>query len=242
MATSGKREIQAIAILLSIGVFLGISDKTTLFIFPQFGEEVFTLINFYLLTTVTLIVIVIWLAQNHNIPALPQIPSLWAVLLNFGIFFIPSYLAISWIISGSASIIPTFPLRNFIEQGLIASFENLVALILLPVIFPWGNGAGNLLSSPITIFSLKNYTLRFNPPNWNRFKYGIPAIIFITLLHSGAYSYQVATFSQFYIALVIAGVMFALLWGIKESYGFGACIAVHLSWNLILISIRGAIY
>lgn len=239
---TGKREIQAIAVLLSVGVYLGISDKTTKFVFPAFGQDIFELIRFYLLATIALITIVIWLAQNHNIPSLPKIPPLYTVILNFSIFFMLTYTLFAWIVSGNLSKIPIPNSQNFIEQSIIASFENTIAVILVPTIFPWGTGTGSVLRSPISLFKLRDYELKFDPPSINRFKYGLIGVLFITLLHAGAYSFQQATINQFYIAMVIAGIMFAIFWWVKETFGFGSCIATHLSWNLILISSRGAIF
>ncbi len=242
MAFAERREIQAIAVLLGVNAFLGISEKTTTFLYPTFGKEIFDLVNFYLLFMVVFGLIVVWLAINHNIPSLPKIPSLSAVILNFAIFLIPTYIIFSGIISGSWGIIPKFEIKDFIEQTIIASDENLLAFILLPTIFPLGTGTGNLLGKPTTIFTLKEYKLQFNPPDFNRFKYGLYAIIIITLLHAGAYSYQVSTFNEFYIAMFIAGIMFGVLWVIKETFGYGACVATHVSWNLVLITLKGSVF
>lgn len=238
---AGKREIQAIAVLLGINVFLGLSDKTTQFIWPDFGGEVFELVRFYLLSIVVFMAVVLWLAQNHNIPALPQIPSLWSVILNFTIFLIPSYLLISFLIQGQITSIPGVNSKDFIEQGIIALDENLLAFILLASVFPLGTGTGNALKSPWTLIKIADYRLNFNPPNFNRFKYGFYAILYITLLHAGAYSYQVSTAGEFFISLTVAFILFALLWLIKETFGYGACVASHLSWNLILIGVRGSV-
>jgi hypothetical protein len=238
---AGKREIQAIAVLLGINVFLGLSDKTTQFIWPDFGAQVFELVRFYLLAMVVFMAVVLWLAQNHNIPALPRIPSIWSVILNFIIFLIPSYLILSFIIQGQISTIPNVAPNNFIEQGLIALDENLLAFILLASVFPLGTGTGNMFRSPWTLIKIADYRLDFNPPNFNRFKYGLYAILYITLLHAGAYSYQVSTAGEFFSSLLIAFILFMLLWLIKETFGYGACVASHLSWNLILIGVRGSV-
>lgn len=240
-AFAGKREIQAIAILLGINVFLGLSDKTTKFIWPDFGAEVFDLVRFYLLAIVVFMAVVLWLAQNHNIPSLPTIPSIWAVILNFIFFLIPSYLLLSFLIQGQISTIPNVTGKDFIEQGIIALDENLLAFILLASVFPLGTGTGNILKSPWTIIKIADYNLNFNPPNFNRFKYGLYAILYITLLHAGAYSYQVTSTGEFFISLLIAFILFMLLWFIKETFGYGACVASHLSWNLILIGVRGSV-
>jgi len=236
-----KREITAIAILLSINAFFGLSDKTTKFIFPEFGQEVFDIINFYLLVILVFTVIVIWLDLKHGIPALPNIPSIWTVITTFTIFFIPSYFLITWLVSGTVGIPAIFQYKVFIEQSIIASDENLLAFILLPTIFPYGTGVGNIFRTPMNLFKFRDYRLDFNPPNWNRFKYGLYAIGFVTLLHAGSYSYQVATVSDFYVSLTIAFILFNFLWFTKESFGFGSCIAVHTSWNLVLITLRGAV-
>ena len=240
MAVAERREIQAIAALLSVNAFLGISDKTTKFLFPDFGQEVFDLVRFYLLTIVVFGLVVVWLAVNHNIPSLPKIPSIWAVVLNFAIFLIPSYLLIVYFFRGD-SYVPLFGIKSLIGQGIIASDENLLAFILLPTIFPLGTGVGSILRKPVTLLQIKDYSLNFNPPDLNRFKYGLYAISLITLLHVGAYSAQVATFNEFYAALLVAFVMFNVLWWIKETFGFGACVATHTSWNLALIALRGSI-
>jgi len=238
---SGKREITAIAILLSINALFGLSDKTTKFIFPEFGQEVFEIVNFYLFAILIFTIIVIWLEVNGNIVSLPTIPNIWVVFLNFAIFFIPSYLFISWLFQGNVSNVGIFSMRNFVEQGIVASNENLIAFILLPTIFPLGTGVGNILKKPLVLIKLRDYILNFNPPTWNRHKYGLKAIGLITLLHAGTYSYQSPDISGFYLSLTVAFILFNILWWIKETFGFGSCVACHLSWNLVLLTIRGAV-
>jgi hypothetical protein len=242
----GLREITAISLLLVANTFFGISEKQTTFIFPAFGKEVFSIISFY---TGALAIIgiafgltLIYRYINKQSLDLPSVPPTFAVILNFTLFIFASYLLITWLATGDILNIPIPSTRNLIEQTIISANENTLAFIFLVSIFPVGTGAGNILRSPWNLITLGEYKLNFNPPNWNRFKYGFYAIVLVTLLHAGAYSYQVQSFNEFYIALFIAGILFAFLWFIKESFGFGACIATHVSWNLVLLSVRGAVY
>ena len=256
MAVKGLKEITAIATLLVLNAFFGISDKETAFIFPAFGEEIFQVINFY---TGTLAIVgvafglILLYRHIKNQPLeLPTIPSTSVVILNYMIFLGLSYIVITWLITGNFNIpIPTF--KDFIEQNIIGADENTLAFIFLVSIFPFGSGIGNaafprfitslgIPQLPWNLITFGEYKLNFNPPDLNRLSYGTYGIILITLLHAGAYSYQVSTFNEFYAALLIAFVMFWALWWIKETFSFGACIATHVSWNLVLVTIRGSVY
>ncbi len=252
----GLREITAIAALLVVNAFFGISDKETTFIFPAFGQELFTIINFYTGALAILGVafgLVLLYRHIKNQPLeLPTIPSTVIVITNYMIFLIISYIVLTFFITGSLNLpIPAF--KDFIEQSLIAADENTLAFIFLATIFPVGSGIGNaklpsFLTSlsipqlPWRIIEFGEYKLNFNPPDFNRFIYGLWGVIIITLLHAGAYSFQVISFDQFYVSLFIAGLAFLGFWWIKETVGFGACIAFHTSWNLVLISFRGSVF
>lgn len=244
----GLREISAIATLLIVNAFFGISSEETVFIFPAFGAEVFKIINFYALilgiTGLAFGLVVLYRYINRVPLELPQIPSTPAVVLNYMIFLVISYFVLIWFFVGSLDLsnFPIPSLRDLIEQSIIAMDENTIAFIFIASIYPIGNGVGNLLSRPLKVFSFGQYSLNFNPPNWNRFKFGIYGIILITLLHAGRYSFQVSNFNEFYIAMLIAGVMFAFIWLIMQTFGYGACVAFHTVWNVVLINTRGSVY
>lgn len=242
----GLREITAISFLLVLNAFFGISDKETAFIFPAFGKEVFTVINFYAMvlsiTGVAFAITIIYRHINNQSLDLPTLPPWPIVILNFSIFVIISYIIITGFLTGDFFNIPIPAYKDVVEQLIIASDENALAFIFLTTILPFGTTNGNALKSPINIISLGEYKLNFNPPSIKRFSSGLYAILLITLLHAGAYSYQVSTFSQFYIAMIIALIMFFILWWIMLTFGFGACIAVHWSWNIVLITMRGSVF
>lgn len=244
MAFVGRSHISVIILLLLTNAILALKNQMggyANFIFPDFGKDIQFLTAFYLSILIVCTIGMILLAVNRDIPRFPDIPPLYAIALNIMIFGGISYAIITYIFTGSLNIaIPSG--KNIIEQGIIANNENLLSMILFPVLFPLGSGTGNLLRTPVTIFQFRDYKLKFDPPNANRAKYGIYSIILITAMHAYAYSTQVANFEAFYIALLIGGVLFALLWFIKETFGYGACVAWHWSWNLVLIGVRGSVY
>lgn len=233
-----KREIQFITIYVIVMIFLGISKETTRFIFPGMGDKVYTVINFYFLSTIALMVIITWLAQNHTIPSLPKVPPLWAIAVNFLVFFPLFYIFWHLIWTGSASV-NTIKVADFVIENVISFNENYIAFILLPTLLPWGKGIGSLAQG--NILTIRGYTMRYDVPTLSRMKYGLPGITIISLLHVGSYSQNVNSFGQFYTVLFIAFVMFFFMYGIKETFSFGASEAAHSAWNLSLLSIRGSV-
>lgn len=220
-------------------IFLGLSKDTTQFIFPEMGDRVYKTINFYFLSAIALMITVSWIAQTHNIPTIPKVPPLYAVFINFIIFFPIAYIGLTSAFSGFFNIpIPTLP--TFVIETAISFNENFIAFILLPAVLPWGNGVGSIARGDI-INAGRGYTLRYDIPNFNRFKYGLPSIFIVSLLHVGAYSQNVGSFSQLYTVLGIAFVMFNFMYFIKETFGFGASEATHDAWNLALIGFRGSV-
>lgn len=233
MVFAEKREIKFITIYILAMLFLGISRPTTKFIFPDQGDNVFTVINFYFISAVALIAAIAWLSQAHNIPSLPKIPPTWAIGVNFLIFFPIFYIGLHLIFTGSASVsIPK--LATFVIEAAISFNENFIAFILLPTLLPWGKGVGSVASGNIT--TIRDYTLRYDIPTFSRLLYGLPSIITITLLHVGSYSYSVSNFNDFYFVMVIAFIAFYVMYFIKETVGFGASEAAHLSWNLTVLT------
>lgn len=129
-------------------IFLGLSKETTQFIFPDMGDQVYKTINFYFLSAIALMVTVSWIAQTHNIPSIPKVPPLYAVFINFIIFFPIAYIGLTWIFSGLFNIpIPTLPM--FVIETAISFNENFIAFILLPAVLPWGNGVGSITHGDI---------------------------------------------------------------------------------------------
>lgn len=233
-----KRELQFVTIYIILMSFLGLSTEINRFLFPGTGDKIFTVINFYKGTAIGLMVVIIWLAQKHDLPALPKVPPMWAIVVNFCIFFPLFYIFWHFIWSGSFSV-NAISLVSFVIETAISFNENYIAFILLPTLLPWGKGVGS--HGQGNILTIKGYTLRYDIPTWSRIKYGLPGIIIITILHIGSYSQNVTSFEQFYIILGIAFFMFLFMYIIKETFGFGASEAAHDAWNLSLISLKGSV-
>ncbi len=228
-----KREIQFITVYVLAMLFLGISRETTRFIFPDTGDKVYTVINFYFVGAMALMAVISWLAHSRNIPTLPKVPPLWRVMVNFLIFAPTFYILFHIIFTGASSFsIPT--MANFVIETAISFNENFIAFILLPTLLPWGTGTGSIAKGNIGII---NYDI----PTFNRIKYGLKSIVVITLLHVGSYSQNIRDFNDFYTVLIIAFVMFTAFYFLKETFSFGSSEAAHLSWNLTLISVRGSV-
>jgi hypothetical protein len=233
-----RREIQFIALYIISMIFLGLSQETTQFIFPDMGDQIFKTINFYFLSVIALMGAVAWLSQAHIIPSMPKVPPVWAIAVNFLIFFPITLIALTWIFTGTFGMtVPTLP--QFIIETAVSFNENFIAFILLPALLPWGTGVGSLGKG--SFFTIKGYTLGFDIPDFNRLKYGIPSITIISLLHVGSYSQQSADFTQLFSSLSIAFVFFLILYFLKETFGFGCAEASHDAWNLALIGLRGAV-
>ncbi|MDD3840111.1 MAG: hypothetical protein PHP06_06000 [Clostridia bacterium] len=237
-AFAEKREVQFIAVYVIAMLFLGISKETTTFIFPGTGDKIYDVINFYFVGAVALMVAISWLAQNNSIPYVPKVPPLWAIGVNFIIFFPLFYIFLHFIFTGTLNLtIPT--LTNIVIESAISFNENFIAFILLPTLLPWGKGTGSIIKG--NIFTIKGYTLKYDVPNLNRMRYGLPSIFIISILHVGSYSQNVSSFNEFYVVLAIAFILFFIMYGIKETFGFGAAEGGHLSWNLTLLGLRGAV-
>ncbi len=234
MAVAGSREIRFIAVYIVVMLFFGISEQTTNFFFPDVGTQVYKIINFYFVAVIALMVLIVWLAQGRDIPSVPKVPPLWAVMVNFSVFFLPAYVTLSWLFRGYVWPLPSFRFDNFVIETIISFSENYIAFILMPAVLGWGDGKGIVREG--AIFTIRGYTFKYSLPTLNRLKYNLSSIIAIALLHVGTYSQNVSSWGEFYSVMLIAILMFGVFALIKETFGFGASEAVHDSWNIALTS------
>lgn len=230
MALKGERDIQFIDAYIILMLFFGITETTTIFFFPGFGEEVFKIINFYFVSVIAMMALVTYRKK------IIQELSLFGVSVNFIVFFIPFYLFLITLFYGFQILIPAA--NRFVPELIISVSENYLAFILFPAIIGWGNDNPEAMKK---IIMIRDYSFGYRSVSRDRFKRLIPSIILITILHVGTYSQQVTTFEDFYFALGVAFIMFSVFAWFKEAFGFGSSEAAHASWNLALIGFRGAV-
>jgi hypothetical protein len=236
MAIAEKRELQFITVYIILMSLLGLDSNITNILIPGAGSQVYTVINFYFVRIIALMVLITWLAQIHEIEKIPPMPSLFVVSINFllffAIFYVFMHMIFSYLRTGSFAII--WPSNTIIlTEAVISISENLIALVFLRQLLPWGDSGGYL--SKGTVFSLKNYridyTLNYSVPNIQKMLAGVPAIAIITILHINAYQ----TSSNIGVALVIAFCLFMIMYFLKETFSFGSSEAFHLAYNLTVI-------
>lgn len=242
-----NKEIAFITTYVVLMVFLSLKETTTVFIFPKFGEELYNYIVFYKDALIALLALIgfklaVYLAMHKSIPKveIPDMPPFWSVALNYIAFFVPFYLGMSWLFQGQINTIPKFQISDFGGQNVVAFSENFIAFILLPCLLSWGDGQGSVAKGTIIGYGGRQI-IKYDIPNWNRFKNIIPSVLIITLLHVGAYSAQTTDLQEFYLAMGVNFFLFLILGSIYLTFGFGAAESGHASWNLILTAISGSI-
>lgn len=215
-SATSSREIKFIAVFILIASFFGLSEQTANFFFPDIGSQVFKTINFYF------IIIIAFLALNYRYVA--TIPSVFSITIRYIISF-PIFYLFFMILFGNIEAIPIPRIDNIILETIISFSENLLVLYLIPPV--WYIGTYLKVSNINTLL--------------NNVRFHIPAIVVITLLHSGVYSLGVSSFNEFYLRVIIVFFMFTMFVIIKELLGFGTSEAAHAGYNTALLSVRGAI-
>lgn len=228
------QDVQLMTAFVLVMIFLGISEPTALFFLPTVGDKVVSLIKFYFFAIVALMAVIRF--YNLKTPDL----GLFPVVIKFTMYFIPFYILATWIVQLNITpVIPYFKTGDFIREGIVSFSENIMAFYLLPLLISWGDGQGTAVQG--RFFKLGGYEFGYAFPTLNRFKHGIPAVMFIALLHSGTYSALAGTFTQFYGTMLIMTLLFLFMLFIKESIGFGASESMHAGWNLSLTAVKGSV-
>lgn len=224
-----NKDLSFLIVIGLVLIFFGLAEQTTKFFFPNFGSEIYKTINFYNYTiqmglSLTAIVYI------YTKRAVPNFP--WYVAIAK---FIPSFIFfhyfISFMLGAALNNLPSPALSSMITQGLIALQENTFGLVLLPYIvyeyIPQG--------STFNFFGV-------NLPDFKKILSFVPTTVFMTGLHFGAYSQQVATINDLYTALVINFILFMALRWMLEVLGFGVSEGAHMGWNTALIRWHGSVY
>lgn len=198
------------------------------FLFPDYAKEVSYYIQFYSgVIELALIgaLIVKAMGPKKTFPNLPWVQ----VVIRFAITYPIFYIIFTVMIGGNLEKI-IMPTQLVITQQTIISFlENLLVVILLPYMMVKASSNGYL-----TVFGQRVPTL-------HRLAQHIPPVAFITFLHVNAYSAQVSSFNEFYVALIINFCLFMFIFIVFDVIGFGASEGVHAGWNTALTTVRGSI-
>jgi len=220
-------------------LFLGaINVELTNFFVPDGGEELYKIANFYLMGLMICLVLIVYKSRSTSVPKIPEVPSIWVVILNFMIFLPIFFFLFYFLFTRSLNLpIPTFSM--ILKEGVISFSENLMALILIPILLPYGTGVGT--TKNINLLPFKAFPMILKIPMgigafFNIMKYSIKGVLIITLFHAGTYSKFALAPNELYFSIFIAFIMFNIFNIVREMLGFGTSEAAHAAWNLALVS------
>lgn len=238
-----EKQPQFLIALVLVYIFFSLAESVSIYWFPDFGASVYTLVTVYFGAIIALLAL-----ATHYKREIPKLPLL-GVSINFLIFVIPFYLfffnlfVLVYPRTDTTYFlfiaIPTVPAAIVIVQELIISIsENYIAFVQLPEIIPWGKQG---TAKAEYIKTVRGFPFGMVIPDAQKLKRGIPSLIFITMLHTGAYARNATNVPEFLIGIAIVFIMFSVFWIIKETFGFGSSEAGHWGWNTALTNTRGSI-